>query len=156
MTESANGTFTEGNAILTGASLRVGGTAIAIELRAILGSLSDPEDNPAATTTEYVRGCIATRSGLASMPNLDEEYLLYKTGKNYRGGVATYIPLIQNLEDMPTYCTFDPPILVSHSKLYPYVQSSNSSAAASFKGYIFYFFVDIDGSLAVEALEVFR
>lgn len=154
--ESAAATLTEGNAILTGSTMRMGGNAVAIEIHHILGSLSYPEDVPATTAVEYTRGAIATRSSLSSMPNLDEEYLIYKTGISLKGGVATYVPLIQHYEDMPSYTVFDPPILLSHSKLYPYVQSSNSSAAATFKGYLFYFFVDISGDLAVEALEVFR
>lgn len=114
------------------------------------------EDNPAATTNEIIRGGISTRSGLAAMPDVVDEHCIYKRSIVLHGGVATYLPLILYEEDMRPNENFVPPLLISHSKLYPYVLSTNSSAAATFKGNIFFNYIEISGDLAVEALETFR
>ena len=53
-------------------------------------------------------------------------------------------------------CMDTPPLLISHTKLYPYVIGTDNGAATTFRGYIFYNYVDIEGALAVEALEAFR
>lgn len=156
VTESANSTLTEGNAILTGASVR-GQGGIAIEVHRIIGQLGLPEDNPAATAQETAYGSISTRSGLTSIPALGDEHCVYTTSKLIRGGVATYLPLVFDAEDlMPRNMRYVPPILLSHSRLYPYVLSTNSSATHTFQGQIWFNYVDITGELAIEALEVFR
>lgn len=157
VSESAAATLTEGTAIITGAQSRLsGGGFLGLEVHYILGVLSFPQDNPAATTNEIVRGAISTQSGLSSMPDVDDEQTLFKRSVVVHGGVATYLPEVLYEEDMPAYARFDPPLLLSHPKIYPYVLSTNSSTAASFKGHVFYNLVDISGDLAVEALEVFR
>lgn len=153
--ESAASTLTEGNSILTGAYIsRQGGQAC--EIYRILGQLKFPADLPSTGATESNVGTISTRSGLAAMPTLDEEHVIYKRGLVVKAGVGTYLPLIWYANDMERLQIFDPPILVSHSKLYPYVESSNASVLGDFRGYIFFIYVDVDGPLAIEALEAYR
>lgn len=143
--------------IPTGCGLRIGGgTGIAMEVRAIMCSLSQPEDLPSTGATEYVAAAISVNEDLTTMPNLQDKGTIYKTYKGTQAGVGTYLPLIDVSTDMPPFTQFDIPVLVSHPSLNAYVQSSNSAAEATMKGFIFHNYVDVDGSLAIEALEVFR
>lgn len=158
VTESAASTLTVGSAILTGASVnKVQGQNIAMEVHAICAELSNPADLPSTGAVEYVRFALSTRSDLTSMPGLQEEHVLFKTEYMIKAGVGTYLPLI-SIRDriMPPYVEYKLPLLISHAKLYPYVQSSNSAATASVYGYILMNYVLLDADLAIEALEVFR
>lgn len=156
--ESVNATFTEGSAILTGASVnRIQGQNIAIEVHAIGVELSMPEDLPATGATEYVGICLSTRSGLTTMPNLNAEHLIYRNQKRLKAGVGTYLPLIFTPDEyMPQYTDFKNPLLISHAKLYPYIISSNSSSKATGFGFLLFTYVLLDADLAIEALETFR
>ncbi len=156
--ESAAATFTEGNAILTGASVnRVQGQNIAMEIHAIGAQLGHPQDSPAAGGTEYVTFCLSTRSGLAAFPNMDDEHVLYVTQIAVRAGVAVYLPLAVNYDEkMPKYVDFKKPLLISHAKIYPYIHSTNSSAAAKAYFFLLHTYVLLDADMAIEALETFR
>lgn len=158
VTESAAATFTEGSAILTGASVnRVQGQNIALEIRAISAQLPTPQDLPSTGATESVIFSLSTRSALAATPNMDDEHVLYMQGVAVKAGAATYLPLIMRTDQyMPSYVEFDPPLLISHTKLYPYIVSSNSSVAAAMFGFILFTYVLLDADLAIEALEAFR
>ncbi len=158
VTESAANTFTEGSAIYTGASVRsVQGKALCLEVHQIVGDLTLPEDIPATTASEFNWGGVSTRSGLTAIPSIDEDHVIYSTEISITGGVATYVPLVRDTNrHMPQVTNFPKPILVSHTKLFPYVESSNSSATSIFAGYIFFNYVLLDGALAIEALETFR
>jgi hypothetical protein len=158
VTESTPATMEEGNGIQTGAQSRLsGGGFLALEVHNILGAVSIPTDEPAANTTEQTIGALSTRSGLAAIPDLSDEHCIYRTVMTVRAGVATYLPQIIINREMSPFTTFAPPLLVSHKTIYPYVQGSDAGGtAAYFNGYIFYNYVDIEGALAVEALEAFR
>lgn len=158
LTESGASTFTEGDAILTGSSPhRVGGQNIALEIHAIGVDLSFPADNPSAYGNESVTVALATRSGLTTMPNIDEEHCVYKNGLYNRAGVGTYLPMNVNRHRfMPSYVQFKHPLLISHPKIYPYILSTNSAAAATGRGYLLFTYVLLDQGMAIEALEAFR
>jgi len=158
VTESAAATLTEGTAILTGASVaRVQDRNIAMALNSIMCHCSIPEDSPAANGTEAVYFCLSTRSGLAAMPSMDEEHVIYKNANAIRAGVATYLPLVQDRDFyMPRFLEWVHPVLISHAKLYPYVISTNSSAAANVEFVMAYTYVLLDADLAIEALEAYR
>lgn len=156
VTESAASTLTYSE-IPTGCGLRVGGgSGIAMEVHAILGLCSEPEDLPATGANEYVAGALDTSGTLSAFPDADDIHLLYRTLRGVSAGVATYLPLINSPSDFPPFTQFSIPVLIANPKLYAYVESSNSATAANFKGHIFHNYVDVDGSLAIEALEVFR
>lgn len=156
--ESAASTFTGGTAILTGASVnRVADKNIALEIHAINAQLSFPKDSPAAGATEYVLFALSTRSDLSSMPNMDEEHVVFMTMVAVTAGVAVYLPLVlDRLAYMPPYVEFKYPLLISHAKLYPYLLSTNSINAASMYGFLLFTYVLLDADLAIEALESFR
>lgn len=158
VTESAAATFTEGSAILTGASVnRIQGQNIALEIHAIGVAMSHPADLPSTGASEYVKFTLSTRSGLAASPAINEEHVVYQCQTTVEGGVGTYVPLLYiNDNIMPPYVEYKHPLLISHAKLYPYVISSNSAAAATVKGYILFTYVLLDADLAIEALESFR
>lgn len=156
LSESAASTFTL-DAIPTGCGLRVGGgTGIAMEIHSILGLCSNPQDLPATGALEYVTGAISTNGSLAAMPSIDASSVLYKTTLGLQAGVGTYLPLVHMFPEMPPFTQFSLPILIAHPTLYACVLSTNSANAASFKGFLFHTYVDVDGQLAIEALEVFR
>jgi hypothetical protein len=157
-TESANATFTGGPAVLTGASInRIQGQNIALEIHAIMCALTFPEDLPATGTEEYVSFAISTRSDLVAMPAMSDEHVIYRTQNSLYSGAGTYLPLIHNKDGyMPPYVEFKYPLLVSHTKLYPYLLSSNSSAPAGCYVYLLFTYVLLDADLAIEALEAFR
>lgn len=156
--ESTNATFTEGDAILTGASVnRIQGQNIAMVIHAIGVELTHPEDLPGTGAMEYVKCCLSTRSGLTAMPSLDAEHVIYLNQTQIEAGVGTYLPLMYiNDSIMPPYVEYKHPLLISHAKLYLYVLSSNSSAKATARIVITHTFVLIDADLAIEALEAFR
>lgn len=158
ITESAAATLTEGEAILTGASVnRVGNQNIALEIHAVNAQMTTPEDSPSAGGEEYVRFALSTRSGLTAFPSMDDESVIFATSIELRAGVATYLPLVyRNDRYMPNYVEFKHPLLISHPKIYPYIISSNSSAAATCKGFILFTYTLLDADLAIEALEAFR
>jgi hypothetical protein len=119
--------------------------------------LSWPEDLPSAGAEEYVIVFLSTRADLTAMPDLDDEHVIAITALNLHAGVATYLPLISRTNRyMPPYIEFKHPLLISHPKIYAYIKSSNSSAAASAKGFILFTYVLLDADLAIEALEAFR
>lgn len=155
--ETTAATLKEGNAITTGAQSRLsGGGFLAIEVHQIVSQLSDPADAVGAAAVEDVTGAISTRSALSTIPEMDEEHVIYKRGIRRRAGVATYLPEQTYERFMPPVTNFPLPLLVSHTKLYPYVISTNAAAFGDFRGYLFYNYVDVSGELAVEALEAFR
>lgn len=158
VTESAAATFTEGDAILTGASVnRVQGQNIALEIHAIGSHPSMPQDLPSTGAEEKVEVVLSTRSGLAAMPNIDEEHVIYKNAIMIKAGVGTYLPLIWTRDlDMPAYVEFKYPVLISHARIYPYIKSTNSSQTASWDGFLLFTYVLLDADLAIEALESFR
>lgn len=156
--ESAATTFTAGDAILTGAKFsRIEGDSLALEVHAISLTCSMPEDLPATGASEYVDFALSTKEGLTSMPNVNEDHVIYRNRLEIAAGVATYLPLLA-FEDrfMPHYINFDKPLLISHAKIYPYIVSTNSSAASWVRGWLLYTFVLLDQGLALEALEAFR
>lgn len=158
VTESAASTFTEGDAILTGASVnRVQNQNIALEIHAIGVNLSLPADAEVANTTESVTFCLSTRSGLTAMPNLDEEHVIFINQTIKKAGVATYLPFILDRDNyLPRYVEFKYPILISHPKIYPYLVSSNAAATSTCYGFMLFTYVLLDADLAIEALEAFR
>lgn len=158
VTESVASTWTEGSAILTGASVnRVAGKNIAMEIHAINAQIGMPQDNPAALATESIIFCLSTRSGLAAAPSIDEEHVIYMCQVGIRAGVAVYLPLILRTDFfMPPYVEFKHPLLISHPKIYPYVISSNSSSPTTVRGFLLFTYVLLDADLAIEALESFR
>lgn len=158
ITESANSTFTEGDAILTGASVqRLKDQNIGIEIHAIGCHPSWPEDLPSTGAREQVTFCLSTRSGLTVMPNFDAEHVIYIHQVGLEAGVGTYLPLVLDRESyMPAYVEFKHPLLLSHPKIYAYIQSTNSSATATCRAYILFTYVLLDADLAIEALESFR
>lgn len=156
LAESAASTLTT-EAIPTGCGLRMGGgTGIAMELRSVMCSLSNPEDLPSTGAVESIAAAISVNEDLAAMPNLHDKGTVYKTFKAHKAGVGTYLPLLQVGGDMPEFTQFDIPVLIAHPSLNAYILSTNSSAAATMKGFFFHNYVDVDGPLAIEALEVFR
>ena len=156
--ESAFATFTQGAAIETGASVnRIQGQNLAIELHSVLAVLSDPEDLPATGAQEAVYFWISTRSGLTTSPSISDEHIVYAACYSIRAGVGVYLPLIADKNKYyPSFHEYKYPILISHKKLYPYIISTNSSAAANVKFCLSYTYVLVDGELAIEALEAFR
>lgn len=156
--ESAAGTLTEGDPIMTGASVnRVGGQNIALEIHAVCVRVEWPQDLPATGALEYVKFALSTRSGLTDMPTLDEEHVIYMNCREIKAGVGTYLPLIfDGNAYMPAYYEFKYPLLISHNKIYPYIKSSNSSVAGACWGFILFTYVLLDADLAIEALEAFR
>lgn len=127
-----------------------------MELRAIMCSLSAPEDLPGTGAIEQVTGAISVNEDLTSMPNVNDKATIYKSLRATKAGVGTYLPLIDYSSDMPPFVQFDIPVLISHPTLNSYIQSTNSSVAANMKGFFFHNYVDVDSALAIEALEVFR
>lgn len=158
LSESAASTFTEGNAILTGASVqRVADRNIALEIHAIGVQIPFPQDLPATGATESIVFTLSTRSGLTATPTMDEAHVIYQCQIALKGGVGTYLPLVyRNDQYMPPYVEFKYPLLISHERLYPYVISSNSSGTADIYGYLLFTYVLLDADLAIEALEAFR
>lgn len=156
--ESAASTFTEGAAILTGASVnRVQDKNIAMEIHAIGAQIPTPQDLPSTGNTESVVFSLSTRSGLTATPNFDDEHVIYQTGVAIKGGVGTYLPLIMRTDQyMAPHTEFKYPLLISHAKLYPYIISSNSTSLAEMFGFILFTYVLLDADLAIEALEAFR
>lgn len=156
VTESAAATFTGGSAILTGASVaRIKDQNIALEIHAISCQAGLP-DIPAAGAIEYVQVAISTRDDLTAMPTMDDEHVVYLHQQYVRGGVATYVPLIQSENRyMPPFIEFKHPLLISHTKLYPYIQSTNA-AAQTVNGFILFTYVLLSDALAIEALEAYR
>jgi hypothetical protein len=156
--ESAASTFTAGAAILTGASVnRVGGKMIGMEIHAIGVESSKPQDLPSTGNREYVAFALSTRSDLTAMPGINEDHVVYKNQVSIDAGVGTYLPLLEDRDSpMPRYMEFKSPLLVAHDKLYPYILSTNSSAAASVAFWILFTYVLMDDAIAIEALEAFR
>lgn len=116
-----------------------------------------PADAEAANVSEYNNVCISTRGDLTTMPDVDADHVVYRNQKLKRGGVATYLPIIFDPDGvMPAYVEFKFPLLISHPKLYAYVQTSNAAAAGSVRGYIIFTYVLLSDALAIEALEAFR
>lgn len=158
LTESAASTLTEGTAVMTGASVnRVADQNIALEIHSIGCTHSHPEDAPAANSVENSAFCLSTRSGLTTMPEQDEEHVIYKNKYEVRAGVATYLPMqiLQDVE-MPHHVEFKHPLLISHPKIYPYLLTTNSGTAGRVRFIIAFTYVLLDRDLAIEALESFR
>jgi len=156
--ESANATFTVGNAILTGASVnRVGGQNIALEIHAIGVGLSHPEDLPSSGGVENIAFALSTRDDLSGMPELNDEHVIFKNKTEVRAGATTYLPLVVDKDvDMPHYIEFKHPLLISHPKIYPYILSTNSTVQGIGRIFIMFTYVLLDADLAIEALESYR
>jgi hypothetical protein len=156
--ESAAGTLTEGDSIETGCTItRIQGNSLAMEVHFITSWCGFPEDNPSTGNEEYVTFWISTRTGLAAVPHIDEHHVMYQTGNVLRAGAATYLPLVMVTNQyMPSWVEFTHPLLVSQSKLFPYIKSSNSGSVAACYYMIGYTYVLVTPDIAIEALEAFR
>ena len=157
ITESAAATLTE-QEILTGCSVAgmIKNEAIGMEIREIILQVPMPEDEPATGAEEYIDFCLSTESGLTSSPNLDDVHCIYKIRKGLHAGVATYLPQTSYINGYPEHWQFIHPLLVPHPKIYAYIISSNSSAAAQVWYRIGFTYVRLTGPEVMEALEVWR
>lgn len=158
VTESAASTLTEGDAVLTGASVnRVQGQNIAMEIHSVLCHHTTPADVPGINATETSWFALSTRSGESAIPNLEDESTIYLNAMQVRSGAAAGDPLLYDRDVyMPHYWEFAKPLLVSHEKIYPYILTSNAAAAGEAVCVLGFTYVLIDADMAIEALEAFR
>lgn len=125
-----------------------------IEIHGIVCEQSLPADNVAANSTESISIAITTQP-FATMPNIDEDYVIWKHRLDISCGQSTNeFSNFKHVRAYPAYTVFRDPILVVAQKIYVYIQSTNASAAAGTKGRIHVKWVNLTKDIWQEAYQV--
>lgn len=162
--ESAASTLTEQELppgildILTGCTVAgmIKNEAIGMEVREIILQKSPitPTDSPSAGTHETITFALSTESGLAAMPNISDVHCIYLHESALRSGVATYLPLVMDVNGYPPAYQWASPLLIPHPKIYAYVLSSNASQVQRVYYRVGFTYVRLTGPEVMEALEI--
>lgn len=126
--------------------------AIAMELREIILKPDPPipADNPSAAAVEAIQFGLSTESGLSTMANISDIHCIYYHQFACKAGVATYLPITQNVAGYPASWQWVDPLLIPHPKIYAYVLSSNASQVQTFHFRIGYTYVRLTGPEVME------
>ena len=151
-TEDSFGAFTEHEIDIPNSFI----TRTAMLVHQIEMLIPFPEDSPSTDAQETVTVSLHTQPR-ADHGRITDDYCIGYWRNTVRAGVAVYLPLMfSQAEGLPSVYKFpdDKPLIIVAQKLYLYIQSTNSSAAAYAHGRLLCTFKTLTEKEWREAFEV--